>query len=111
MSLTPRTRELDVQHYREPSRPLPKNFTFRFRPQTHHTMIYGNNVDLRSVKDLGAVTRLTRVTYLIKKTFGYTFQHQFVIEFLLPEEQALLLGKVRILPPGTTQDVMFSPIA
>lgn len=102
-----RSRELDLKHYREPSRELPDNFSFQFRPETEHMMIYGNNVDLQSLKNLGALTRVTRTSFIEETSFGWSFQHQYTVEFSLPVEAPLVLGKVDILHGGMSNTVNY----
>lgn len=108
-----RTRELDLRHYREPGAKLPKGFTFRFRRQADHTMYYANNVDLLTLRYLGALTGLYRTTYFNDRTeydgdVYYTRQHQYMVEFSLPAETPLVLGKVSTLPEGVSNAVNFA---
>lgn len=103
-----RARDLDVRYYREPSRKLPRDFSFRFRSESQHTMIYGRNVDLTSIKRLGAITRVQRMTWVIDHPDGaVSLDAQYSIDFSLPIETPLVLGKVSILPPGASNIVNY----
>lgn len=106
-----RTRELDLRRYREQGKRLPKNFSFRFRPQVQHVMYYGANVDLNSLKRLGALTAIYRTTFYLGtdlSTDVYRTQHQYTVEFALPVDSPLVLGKVSTLSVGDTNAVNFA---
>lgn len=100
------SRELDVRYYREEGRPVPATFTFRFRPEKRHTMFYGNSVDLFTLKNLGAIIKLWRDTFVTIRasvengawTPNVVTETQYTVEYSVPEEMPINPGKVSLLP-------------
>lgn len=102
--------ELDVRYYREEPKPLPKNVNIRFIPEKRETMFYGYTVDLNSVKNLGALTSIWRDTFVTIRAStesGYwkpniVREVQYTVEYAVPEQMSVNLGKVRLLPSWET---------